>query len=145
MRSFLAGLAALTLAGPLAAQSAPSAATAVPADVKLLALGHQLTDWFVAGHMDSIVARMPDDIKEKSGGVPGLQQARAQLAERAGEEAKILEEKMTRRNGLAQYWRSSLYTEFPQEPLVLRWVFNESSQVVGIGLGPLGQTPPPDQ
>ncbi len=141
MRLFLTGFAALTLAGPLAAQSA----TAVPADVKHLALGHQLTDWFLAGRMDSIVARMPDDIKEKSGGVAGLQQARAQLAERAGEEAKVLEEKMTRRNGAAQYWRSSLYTEFPQEPLVLRWVFNESSQVVGIGLGPLGQTPPPDQ
>jgi hypothetical protein len=145
MRPFLTGLAALTLAGSLTAQSAPSAATAVPADVRHLALGHQLTDWFLAGKMDSIVARMPDDIKEKSGGVPGLEEARAQLAERAGEEAQILEEKMTRRNGSAQYWRSSLYTEFPQEPLVLRWVFNASSQVVGIGLGPLSQTPVPDQ
>lgn len=141
MRLFLAGLAALTLAGPLAAQSADG----VPADVRQLALGHRLTDWFLAGKMDSIVARMPDDIKEKSGGVAGLQDARARLAERGGEEAKVLEEKMTRRNGLAQYWRSSLYTEFPQEPLVLRWVFNESSQVVGIGLGPLSQTPAPDQ
>jgi hypothetical protein len=140
MRPFLTGFAALILAGPLAAQSA----TTVPADVKLLALGHQLTDWFLAGKMDSIVARMPDDIKEKSGGVSGLLDARAQLAQRGGEEAKVLEEKMTRRKGLAQYWRSSLYTEFPQEPLVLRWVFNESSQVVGIGLGPLSQTPPAD-
>lgn len=145
MRLFLSGLAALALAAPLAAQSAPSAATAVPADVKLLALGHQLTDWFLAGRMDSIVARMPDDIKEKSGGVSGLLDARAQLAQRGGEEAKVLEEKMTRRRGLAQYWRSSLYTEFPEEPLVLRWVFNDSSQVVGIGLGPLSQTPAPDQ
>jgi hypothetical protein len=141
MRLFLIGLAALALTGPLAAQSAAD----VPADVKHLALGHQLTDWFMAGKMDSIVARMPDDIKEKSGGVAGLQNARAQLAERGGEEAKVLEEKMTRRKGLAQYWRSSLYTELPQEPLVLRWVFNESSQVVGIGLGPLSQTPAPDQ
>lgn len=141
MRLFLTGFAALTFAGPLAAQSA----TAVPADVKHLALGHQLTDWFFAGKMDSIVARMPDDIKEKSGGAAGLQDARAQLAQRGGEEAKVLEEKMTRRRGLAQYWRASLYTEFPQEPLVLRWVFNDSSQVVGIGLGPLSQTPAPDQ
>lgn len=141
MRLFLTGFAALILAGPLAAQSA----TAVPADVKHLALGHQLTDWFLAGRMDSIVARMPDDIKEKSGGVSGLQDARAQLAQRGGEEAKILEEKMTRRKGLAQYWRSSLYTEFPQEPLVLRWLFDDSSRVVGFGLGPLGQTPAPDQ
>ena len=141
MRLFLTGLAALTLAGPLSAQSA----TDVPADVKNLALGHQLTDWFMAGRMDSIVARMPDDIKEKSGGVASLQEARAQLAARAGEEAKVVEEKMTRRKGLPQYWRSALYTEFPQEPLVLRWVFNESSQVVGIGLGPLSQTPAPDQ
>jgi hypothetical protein len=145
MRPFLAGLAALTLAGSLAAQSAPSATTAVPADVRHLALGHQLTDWFLAGKMDSIVARMPDDIKEKSGGASGLHDTRAQLTQRAGEEATILEEKMTRRKGLAQYWRSAMYTEFPQEPLVLRWLFDDSSRVVGFGLGPLGQTPAPDQ
>jgi hypothetical protein len=145
MRPFLTGFAALILAGPLAAQSTPSATAAVPADVKHLALGHQLTDWFLAGKMDSIVARMPDDIKEKSGGVSGLQDARAQLAQRGGEEARILEEKMTRRKGLAQYWRSAMYTEFPQEPLVIRWLFDDSSRVVGFGLGPLGQTPAPDQ
>jgi hypothetical protein len=145
MRPFLTGLAALALSGPLAAQAAPSTATEVPPDVRHLALGHQLTDWFLAGTMDSIVARMPDDIKEKSGGVPGLQDARAKLAQRGGEEAQILEEKMTRRNGRAQYWRSAMYTEFPQEPLVIRWLFDDSSRVVGFGLGPLGQTPAPDQ
>jgi hypothetical protein len=140
MRLFLHGLAALTLAGPLAAQ----AASAVPADVRHLAVGHQLTEWFLAGHMDSIVARMPDDIKQKSGGAAGLQDARAQLAQRAGEEAKVLEEKMTRRKGIAQYWRSAMYTEMPQDPLVIRWLLDDSSRVVGFGLGPLGQTPAPD-
>lgn len=141
MRLFLTGLAALTLAGPLVAQSADE----VPADVRQLALGHQLTDWFLAGKLDSIVARMPDDIKEKSGGVAGLQETRMRLAERGGEEAAILEEKMTRRNGRPQYWRSSMYTEHPQEPIVLRWIFDDSSRVVGIGLGPLSGTPAPDQ
>jgi hypothetical protein len=143
MRLLFTGLAALTLAGPLAAQATPAAD--VPADVQHLALGHQLSEWFLAGKMDSIVARMPDDVKEKSGGASGLSQARMQLAERAGEEGKLLEEKMNRRKGLAQYWRLALYTELPQEPIVLRWLFNEQSQVVGFGLGPLSQTPAPDQ
>jgi hypothetical protein len=87
---------------------------------------------------------MPDDVKEKSGGVASLQEARAQLAMRGGEEATLLEEKMTRRKGLAQYWRSAMYTELPQEPIVVRWLFSEESQVVGFGLGPLSQTPAPD-
>ena len=143
MRLILTGLAALTLAGPLAAQVTPS--TSVPTEVKQLALGHQLTDWFLASRMDSIVARMPDDVKERSGGVASLQRARAQLAERGGEEATLLEEKMTRRKGLAQYWRAAMYTEFAQEPIVLRWLFSEESQVVVCGLGPLSQTPAPDQ
>ena len=143
MRLLLTGLTALILTGPLAAQVTPS--TAVPAEVKQLALGHQLTDWFLAGRMDSIVARMPDDVKQKSGGVASLQQARAQLAMRGGEEAKLLEEKMTRRKGLAQYWRSAMYTELPGEPIVVRWLLSEESQVVGFGLGPLSQTPAPDQ
>ena len=142
MRLLLTGLTALILTGPLAAQVTPS--TAVPAEVKQLALGHQLTEWFLASRMDSIVARMPDDVKERSGGVASLQNARAQLAMRGGEEAKLLEEKMTRRKGLAQYWRSAMYTEL-QEPIVVRWLFSEESQVVGFGLGPLSQTPTPDQ
>lgn len=142
MRLLLTGLTALILTSPLAAQVTPS--TAVPAEVKQLALGHQLTEWFLASRMDSIVARMPDDVKERSGGVASLQNARAQLAMRGGEEAKLLEEKMTRRKGLAQYWRSAMYTEL-QEPIVVRWLFSEESQVVGFGLGPLSQTPAPDQ
>ncbi|MFL5506514.1 MAG: hypothetical protein ACJ8AU_06500 [Gemmatimonadales bacterium] len=143
MRLLLTGLTALILTSPLAAQVTPS--TSVPAEVKQLALGHQLTEWFLASRMDSIVARMPDDVKEKSGGVASLQKARAQLAMRGGEEAKLLEEKMTRRKGLAQYWRSAMYTELPQEPIVVRWLFSDESQVVGFGLGPLSQTPAPDQ
>ena len=143
MRLLLTGLTALILTSPLAAQVTPS--PSVPAEVKQLALGHQLTEWFLASRMDSIVARMPDDVKEKSGGVASLQEARAQLAMRGGEEATLLEEKMTRRKGLAQYWRSAMYTELPQEPIVVRWLFSDESQVVGFGLGPLSQTPTPDQ
>jgi hypothetical protein len=47
--------------------------------------------------------------------------------------------------GLAQYWRSAMYTELPQEPIVVRWLFSDEMQVVGFGLGPLSQTPAPDQ
>jgi hypothetical protein len=137
MRSAFAALLILAAATPAAAQ-------AVPAAVSQLALGHRLAGWFDEGRMDSIVARMAPEVREKSGGADGLRQARAELADRAGEKDKLLEEKMTRRKGLAQYWRAAMHGGFPDEPIVMRWLFNEKSEVVGFGLAPLSQTPPPD-
>jgi hypothetical protein len=140
MRITLACAVALLTAAPLAAQT-PS--RTVPSAVTQLALGHRLTMWFQAGHMDSIVQRMAPEVVERSGGAEGLARARAELAERAGREATLLEEKMTRRRGLAQYWRSAMYDGSP-EPIVMRWLFDEESRLVGFGLGPLSQTPEPD-
>ena len=143
MRPIKLGLLLLTLAAPLAAQNPAPATPASPAAEQQLALGRQLSQWFLVGRMDSIVARMPADVKEKSGGAAGLQESFAQLSVRGGEESKLLEEKMTRRRGLAQYWRSAIYTNL-EEPIVLRWLFDDSLHVVGMGLGPLSRTPAPD-
>ena len=94
--------------------------------------------------MDSIVKRMAPEVRERSGGREGLQRARAELTMNAGQEASLVEEKMTRRRGLPQYWRSAMYANMPQEPIVLRWIFNDVAEVIGFGLGPLSTTPEPD-
>ena len=66
-----------------------------------------------------------------------------QLLARAGSETKVITDKMTKRKGNPQYWRESDYENGP-EPIVLRFVFNAQAQVIGIGMGPLSQTPAPD-
>jgi hypothetical protein len=63
---------------------------------------------------------------------------------RAGAEQKFIEEKMTRRRGNPQYWREASYTNFTDESLVFRWVFDAEGRIVGIGLGPRSRTPAPD-
>ena len=55
----------------------------------------------------------------------------------------MISDKMTKRKGNAQYWRESEYENGP-EPIVLRFVFNAQAQIIGIGMGPLSQTPAPD-
>ena len=140
MRATFSLMISLVLAPPLAAQAAPQDSVAA----RQLALGRQYSEWFLGGEMDSIVAHMSGDVKEKSGGAARLQEQRAQLAARAGEEAKVLEEKMTRRRGMPQYWRAAPYTEMALDPIVLRWLFDSEGRIVGMGLGPLSQTPAPD-
>ena len=63
--------------------------------------------------------------------------------DRAGHETTILEENLNRRLGQRQYWREELYDEFP-EPLVLRFLLDDTGRITGLGLGPLSRTPAPE-
>ena len=59
-------------------------------------------------------------------------------------DSALVEEKMTRRNGNRQYWRSATFELFVAEPFVVRWVFDAAGHVMGAGLNPLSQAPSPD-
>lgn len=133
-------LMALGMAAPLAAQS-PSPSTD-PAE--LLSLGRKLTTWFLAGQADSIHAHLSAESQQQVGGVAGIQRTIADFQSRAGEEVGVLVEQMNRRRGLPQFWHEGTFTNFP-EPLVIRWVFDSTARVVGVGLGPKGSTPAPDE
>jgi len=145
--------AVLTLAlgtVPAAAQNASPAAPAAsdaPAvswtDTQWILYGRQVTEWFFTGQTDSVLAHSAPDVLDRMGGAKGLLEARDELLARVGSETKVNADKMTKRKGNAQYWRESEYENGP-EPIVLRFVFNAQAQIIGIGMGPLSQTPAPD-
>lgn len=130
-----------------AAPAAPSASTA-PAvnwnDTQWILYGRQLTEWFFAGQTDSIIAHSDPGVLEHMGGAKGLLEARDELAGRAGAEVEVVTDKMTKRKGNMQYWRESKYELMPDNPIVLRFVFNPQAQIIGIGMGPASSTPAPD-
>lgn len=143
-------------ASPLAAQTATPAAApaaaAVAAPAKLtpdeeahfLDLGKTYTRWFLAGKADSMITAFTAESVEKMGGIDGLRNMMNQVAERAGVETKIVEEKLTRRNGRIQFWHAGLFSEFADDQLVLRWILDADGKISGAGAGPKAQTPAPD-
>lgn len=140
----LAAAPAASAAAQTASTTAPAAAPAVTlTETQWILLGRQLTEWFFVGQTDSILAHSSPDVLERMGGAKGLLEARDQLLAHAGSEVEVVSDKMTKRKGNVQYWRESKY-ELPPEPIVLRFVFNAQAQIIGIGMGPLNQTPAPD-
>ena len=129
-------------AAPLAAQQVPPKGTL--SDAQFLLLGRQVTEWFFAGQTDSLLAHSTPDARERAGGAEGYLKARDQLMVRAGGEDSVVSDRMTRRKGNPQYWRESIYEKGPGEPIVLRFVFNAQGEIIGVGMGPLSQTPAPD-
>ena len=137
-------LAATPAAAQNAAPAAPAAAPAVNwTDTQWILYGRQVTEWFFAGQTDSVLAHSSPEVLERMGGANGLLEGRDELLARAGSETDVITDKMTRRKGNPQYWRESKYENAP-EPIVLRFVFNAQAQIIGIGVGPLSQTPAPD-
>jgi hypothetical protein len=135
-----AAMALVTL--PLTAQDAPPAApppfkpfTEVETE-RYMALGKQIQGWFLAGHADSILAVASPEVVERMGGIDGVRQQMDFFAERAGTVTKVVTEKLTRRNGTPQYWWEAEVTNFIEEPIVMRWLFNEAGQLVGAGMNP---------
>ena len=144
--SILALILGLT-AVPAAAQKTSAAPATAPAvelnNTQWILLGRQVTEWFMIGQTDSLLAHSSPDVLERMGGAKGLLEARDELASRAGSEVEVITDKMTKRKGNPQYWRESKYENAP-EPIVLRFVFNAQAQIIGIGMGPLSQVPAPD-
>lgn len=152
MRLPLLPAMALLLVAPVAAQT-PTMAPAAPAaaakltpeqEAKLLALGKTYTRWFLAGKADSLIAAMAPGTLEELGGVAGLEDVMARVTERAGLETKVVEEKMTYRNGQPQFWHAGEFSAFSEDELVIRWVMTPEGKITGAGIGPKGQTPAPD-
>ena len=136
---FLSGAtAALLLARPVHSQ----AHTRLTQD-QYLALGKQFTGWLFEGRADSLLAHMTPESRTASGGAAGILDTRDRITARAGNEVMVLEEKMTWRRGMPQFWHEGTFSEF-NEPLVLRWVMDDKGAIVGIGMGPKSGTPPVD-
>lgn len=153
MRHTLFPLVALLAAAPMAAQTpAPAAPAAAPAPVKLTAeqearmtaLGKTYTRWFFAGAADSLATAFAPDMLKSVEGVAGITAMMERMSERIGQPSKVLVEKMTYRNGMPQFWYEAEFSEFADEAVVVRWVFNAEGKVIGSGINPKSRAPAPD-
>ena len=132
LRSILAALAYLLLAGPLLAQ-APGRTQAPDS----LSLARQYTQWFYQGEMDSLVEHWADMTPPSPA---ELHKRRDFLEVKAGTEVEVIEEKFVKRKGQTQYWRTARFSGH-QEPILIRWVLDPQGWLAGMGMSPLSAAP----
>jgi len=140
-RTLAVAAALAAAASPVAAQTA---AASLPDTQALLALGRQYTLWFYTAEADSLFAHMTEESQVAVNGVEGIRQESASFVMRAGGEVELIEDKMTLRRGYPQYWREARFDGFTEEPLVIRWVFDSTGKIAGVGLNPKSRAPAPD-
>lgn len=125
-------------ANPRPAALAPAA---LPADS--FDLARKYTKWFYEQQIDSLIAHHPAEARKDPAIVTRLVGSSKELAERAGKELWVTDERFITRNGQRQYWRTATFTGFA-EPLLVRWVMNAKGEITGLGLGPKSDAPPID-
>ncbi len=152
----LLGLTSLSLSASLAAQTpaATTAPAAAPApdptrvippklDYDSLAFARQLTNWFYASEADSLFAHSAPEMQGQMT-KEGWSQAMAQFVGRVGFETSLVEERWVKRNGRRQYWRVLHASDFPDEPVMLRFALLPGKLMAGVGMNPASQAPPVD-
>ena len=132
-------LAALTLLTTPFASAAQGAAA--PSDS--LSLARQYVAWLYEAEWDSLIAHHPAELRAEATLRLQLEDRLEDLTRTAGTEDSLLGERFVRLHGALEYWRTARFSGFP-EPVLMRWVFNQRQQIVGIGMGPLSQAPTPD-
>ena len=148
IRMFL--FAAVVGAAPLAAQDAAKPALLAPVllsaadSTRFLELGRTYVRMMLTGKADSLAMALDSVALTRVGGAAGIADQQAQMAERIGAQAKVIEDKLTRRGGALQYWQSGEFTGFTDEPVVIRVIFNEHGKVTGMGINPMSKAPPVD-
>ena len=146
----LATIAALAIAATTAAGQTPTtSATAstentpkmpAPPTTDLVVAGRQLAEWILTNQLDSVVAHLAPDQNADTTKME-LTRFIEQLAIRGGNEVKVTEEKVVRRLGRYQYWRTADYDRAPGAVL-LRIVLTPDGKYQGHGIG-LANNPPP--
>jgi hypothetical protein len=126
-----------------ATPASPAAPVAPSAPIKPVGneieLGQKFTRWLFTAQFDSLHAHATPEAQEGLGKPEEMQGHLDELVARIGEESEVIEEKVVMRNGMPQYWRTSLYTMAP-EPFMLRWVI-VNGQIAGIGMNPASRAP----
>lgn len=145
----LATLAALAIAAsnapaqtasPTTAASTEKPATPPPPTTDLVVAGRQLAEWILTNQLDSVVAHLAPDQNADTARME-LTRFIEQLAIRGGNELKVTDEKVVRRLGRYQYWRTADYERAPGTVL-FRIVLTPDGKYQGHGIG-LANNPPP--
>lgn len=105
--------------------------------------GRRYARWFLEAELDSLIARAPAGLLEALGGREGIQRASAMVADRAGTEVSLVEERLVWRGGKRQYWRTMVMNRM-SDPFLLRIVLEADGGFGGYGLGPAANPPPVD-
>ena len=147
LNRLLTTLASLTLVPALNAQTpalkAPLSLTKADS-ARYMSLGNSATRYLLGGRADSLAAMIDSTALERLGGVEGISKQQDNIAERAGVETRVVEEQLTRRNGMLQFWHAGEFSEVTGDQFVIRWLFDEHGKIVGAGLGPKSDTPAVD-
>jgi hypothetical protein len=108
----------------------------------LVVAGRRLADWILANQLDSVVAnRAPSSNADTTR--MELTRLVGEIAIHGGNELKVIDEKVVRRNGRYQYWRTAEFERAPSAVL-LRIVLTPDGKYSGIGIGLANNAPPVD-
>lgn len=138
-RLVIAALVSLAAPPGLRAQVAAAPAPRMPLPNDSVAIARRYIDWMYSGRFDSLVAHMPP-----GGTAAELETRWASIVARAGTEASLVQERWVMRGGKRQYWRVARFSDFADEPVVVRLVIERDGSLGGIGVNPESATPPVD-
>jgi hypothetical protein len=111
-----------------------------PPTTDLVVAGRQMAEWILSNQLDSVVAHLAPGQNADTTKME-LTRFIEQLAIRGGNEVKVTEEKVVRRLGQYQYWRTADYDRAPGAVL-FRIVLTPDGKYQGHGIG-LANNPPP--
>ena len=137
----------LAVAGALVLVTATAAAQSSPAmppppTTDLVVAGRKLGNWILSNQLDSVVLNLAPNSNADTVRME-LTRLVGEIAIHGGNELKVNEEKVVRRNGRYQYWRISEFENAPSTVL-LRIVLTPDGKYAGIGIGLLNNAPPTD-
>ena len=138
----LASAAALIIiiASSAAAQASPPKPP--PPTTDLVVAGRKLANWILANQLDSVVANLAPGSNADTSRME-LSRLVGEIAIHGGNQVKVTDEKVVRRNGRYQYWRTAEFETAPSAVL-FRIVLTPDGKYGGVGLGLANNAPPVD-
>ncbi len=122
------------------AQSPPPMPPAPTTD--LVVAGRKLATWILANQLDSVAMHLAPGSNADTVRME-LTRLVGEIAIHGGNELKVTDEKVVRRNGRYQYWRTADFETAPSAVL-LRIVLTPDGKYGGIGIGLAENAPPVD-
>jgi hypothetical protein len=148
----VAAIAALLIAPVIVAAQSGSPTPLPAAAVKpsmppapttdLVVAGRKITDWILANQIDSVVANLGPGSNADTTKME-LTRLIGEIAIHGGNQVKVVEEKVVRRGGRYQYWRTAEFDHAPSAVL-LRIVLTPDGKYGGFGIGLAENAPPID-
>ena len=155
LRPFVAIAALVLMAACVAPQAAPPTAAPTPASTAeakpamppapttdLVVAGRKLANWILANQLDSVTANLAPNSNADTTRME-LTRLIEEIAVKGGNELKVIDEKVVRRNGRYQYWRTAEFERAPSTVL-LRIVLTPDGKYSGFGIGDASDAPPVD-